>query len=113
MVKLTIRNLDDSPKARLRASAASHNRSIEEEARQVLRAALDEPAAPIEDLGARIRARFAGLGDVQSAPETREPMRSPPTFVTLERLVTNSIARSCRAITRDPRDRGCVSAKAG
>lgn len=78
MATLTIRNLDDPLKTRLRIRAASRNRSMEEEARQILRAALEEPAAPAEDLGARIRARFAGLGDVRLVLEPREPVRPPP-----------------------------------
>ena len=32
------------------------------------------------DLGARIRARFAGLGDVQLPIEAREPVRASPTL---------------------------------
>jgi plasmid stability protein len=75
---LTIRNLEDPLKRRLRLRAAARNRSMEEEARQILRAALQEPAVPTPDLGARIRARFAGLGDVQLPIETREAVRASP-----------------------------------
>ncbi len=60
MGTLTIRNLDDPLKTRLRVRAAARNRSMEEEARQILRAALEsEPAVPVTNLGARIHARFA------------------------------------------------------
>lgn len=75
---LTIRNLDDPLKTRLRLRAAARNRSMEEEARQILRAALEEPAAPARDLGTRIRARFAALGDVHLAIDPREPARPLP-----------------------------------
>jgi len=75
---LTIRNLDDPLKHRLRLRAAARNRSMEEEARQILRAALQEPVAPGQDLGSRTRARFAALGDIQLAVEPREPVREPP-----------------------------------
>ena len=75
---LTIRDLDDSLKSRLRMRAAARNRSMEEEARQILRAALQEPVAPTLDLGTRIRARFAALGDMQLAIEARQPLREPP-----------------------------------
>lgn len=78
MGTLTIRNLEDPLKSRLRLRAAARNRSMEEEARQILRAALQEPVAPAQDLGTRIRARFAALGDVQLAVEPREPARHPP-----------------------------------
>jgi plasmid stability protein len=78
MATLTIRNLDDPLKIRLRLRAAARNRSMEEEARQILRAALQEPIAPTHDLGARIRARFAALGDVQLQVDPREALRTPP-----------------------------------
>jgi antitoxin FitA len=78
MATLTIRNLEDPLKARLRMQAAARNRSMEEEARQILRAALQEPAPNARDLGSRIRARFAPLGDIQLQIEAREPIRQPP-----------------------------------
>ena len=78
MATLTIRNLDDPLKQRLRLRAAARNRSMEEEARQILRAALQEPVAPAEDLGARIRSRFAALGGVELHAPPREPLRPPP-----------------------------------
>ena len=80
MGTLTIRNLEDPLKSRLRLRAAARNRSMEEEARQILRAALQEPSAPMPDLGTRIRARFAGLGDIQLPIDAREPVRPPPTL---------------------------------
>jgi plasmid stability protein len=78
MGTLTIRNLEDPLKTRLRLRAAARNRSMEEEARQILRAALQEPAEPQQELGARIRARFAALGDTTLAIEPRQPVRPPP-----------------------------------
>lgn len=75
---LTIRNLEDPLKSRLRMRAAARNRSMEEEARQILRAALQETATPTEDLGSRIRSRFAALGDVRLALEPRELPNEPP-----------------------------------
>lgn len=78
MGTLTIRNLEDPLKSRLRLRAAARNRSMEEEARQILRAALQEPVAPTQDLGSRIRARFAGLGDIELSIDPRQPVRPPP-----------------------------------
>ncbi len=78
MGTLTIRNLEDPLKSRLRMRAAARNRSMEEEARQILRAALQEPLVRTLDLGTRIRARFAALGDVQLPIETRQTLREPP-----------------------------------
>ncbi len=56
MASITIRNLDDDIKRRLRMRAAEHGRSMEAEARDILRMALSETAAP-RDLAAAIRAR--------------------------------------------------------
>lgn len=78
MGTLTIRNLEDPLKSRLRMRAAARNRSMEEEARQILRTALQEPLAQTVDLGTRIRARFAALGDVQLSIESRQVVRDPP-----------------------------------
>lgn len=76
MATLTIRDLDDALKLKLRLRAASQNRSMEEEARQILRAALSESPASSGSLVARIRKRFDGLGDVQLPIEPREPIRA-------------------------------------
>lgn len=76
MATLTIRNLDERLKGRLRVRAATRGRSMEEEARQILRAVLDEPEPAAENLAERIRRRFAKLGDVQLPVAAREPVRS-------------------------------------
>lgn len=75
MASLTIRSLDERLKARLRVRAASRGRSMEEEARQILRTALDESQPPSTNLAERIRRRFAKLGDVRLPIATREPVR--------------------------------------
>ncbi|MFM9887282.1 MAG: FitA-like ribbon-helix-helix domain-containing protein [Burkholderiales bacterium] len=80
MATLTIRDLDEALKRSLSIRAASRNRSMEEEARQILRAALEQPSVPSVDLASRIRARFAGLGDVQLRVAERAPVRPPPIF---------------------------------
>jgi plasmid stability protein len=59
MATLTISELDDTIKARLRVRAAQNGRSMEAEARAILRAALTGPAAE-RGLGSRIQRRFAG-----------------------------------------------------
>jgi plasmid stability protein len=47
MASITIRNLDDSLKSRLRVQAAVHGQSMEAEARDILRCALNpEPQGP-------------------------------------------------------------------
>ena len=77
MATLTIRDLDDALKLKLRLRAASQNRSMEEEARQILRAALQQPAPASGTLVGRVRKRFDGLGDVQLPIEPREAIRPP------------------------------------
>ena len=80
MATLTIRDLDETLKQSLRIRAAHRNRSMEEEARQILRAALLESPAPVADLAQRIRARFSNLGDIALPLAEREPVRPPPRF---------------------------------
>jgi plasmid stability protein len=77
LATLTIRDLDDALKLKLRLRAARQNRSMEEEARQILRAALADSNAPSASLVERIRKRFDGLGDVQLPLEPREAIRAP------------------------------------
>jgi antitoxin FitA len=65
MPSITIRNLDAPTKARLRVRAAHHQRSMEDEARLILRAALAQDEMAPSDLGALIAARFKHLGGVE------------------------------------------------
>lgn len=82
MATMTIRNLDDDVKARLRVRAAQHGHSMEEEVRNILRAAVNpDPAARtgaalVQDIRARVE-RFGGF-ELELPP--REPMRDPPDF---------------------------------
>jgi antitoxin FitA len=78
MASITIRNLDEQTKTRLRIRAAHHRRSMEEEARHILRATLAEDPAKPGNLVEAIRRRFEPLGGVDLALPAREPMREPP-----------------------------------
>jgi plasmid stability protein len=79
MASLTIRNLDESIKALLRIRAAHNGRSMEEEARQILRTTLLKDTQSPENLAESIRRRFAELGGVEDLPlMSRESMREPP-----------------------------------
>lgn len=78
MASITIRNLDEQTKARLRVRAAHRKRSMEDEARNILRAALAEESATPRDLADAIRRRFRPLGGVELRLPGREPMREPP-----------------------------------
>ena len=78
MVSITIRNLDESTKHRLRVRAAHRNRSMEDEARTILRLALEEEASPPGNLAQAIAHRFRGVDASVLAIPAREPMREPP-----------------------------------
>lgn len=80
MAVMTIRNIDDAIKARLRVRAALHGRSMEDEARDILRSALSTEDPRPRDLGRAIHARFAALGGVDLPDVPREPSRQPPDF---------------------------------
>jgi plasmid stability protein len=79
MASITIRNLDDDIKQRLRVRAAEHGRSMEEEARDILRRVMSDTASP-RDLAASIRARVAPAVRADLELPAREPMREPPRF---------------------------------
>lgn len=79
MASITIRNLDDDIEQRLRVRAAEHGRSMEEEAREILRRAMTEDSPP-RDLAAAIRARVARSARADLDLPVREPMREPPRF---------------------------------
>ncbi len=77
MASITIRNLDEHIKQRLRVRAATHGRSMEEEARDILRRVMDEGAPP-RDLSAAIRGRLKVSSRADLELPQREPMREPP-----------------------------------
>lgn len=74
MASITIRNLDDDLKAQLRVVAASHGRSMEEEARVIIRRAMAQ-AGSRGGVGSRIHARFAQQGgvDLELPARTEKP----------------------------------------
>ena len=65
MASITVRNLEEGLKRRLRVQAAENGRSMEEELRVILRTALYHQPPTQKDLAAAIRARFAPLGGVE------------------------------------------------
>ena len=77
MASMTIRNIDESLKRRLRVQAAVHGRSMEEEARDILRAALSASATHPGNLAEAIRARFGPLGGADLLLGPREPIGEP------------------------------------
>jgi plasmid stability protein len=80
MASMTIRDIDDKLKSRLRIQAARHGRSMEDEARDILRSALSREPAQSHGLFEAIRARVESLGGAELEIAPREPMREPVNF---------------------------------
>ena len=80
MASITIRQLPETTKQKLRIRAAQNGRSMEQEAREILRLALTKPARPAKtgkQLVEAIRRRFAPLGGVELKIPPRGPIRDP------------------------------------
>src|ERR1700747_574065 len=75
MATLTIRQLDERTKTRLRVRAAHHGRSMEEEAREILRSALSSAPPAKGNLAEAIRRRFAAFGGLELKLPRRDAMR--------------------------------------
>lgn len=80
MATMTIRNLDDELKARLRVRAAQHGKSMEEEARSILRDALKSEPLSGKELVQRIREMVEPYGGIELELPPRQPMREPRDF---------------------------------
>jgi len=79
MASITIRNLEDAVKQRLRVRAAEHGHSMEEEARNILRQVMAE-ASPSRNLAAAIRARISPSARIDLDLPIREQIREPQRF---------------------------------
>ena len=79
MASITIRNLDEETKRRLRIRAAEKGRSMEEEAREVLVKSVGLPVGG-ETLGMIIRTIMEPLGGVELELPSRSRRRQPPDF---------------------------------
>jgi len=87
MASLLIRKIDDALHARLKDSAARRGRSLEQEARELLRVAVArENSGPAEPLGDLARRLFQPLGGVELElnPRERQPERPSPDFSTTD-----------------------------
>ena len=80
MASITIRNLDDEVKTRLRTRAAGNGHSMEEEARLILAQAVERAPPPAKGLGTALHELFKPFGGVELELPPREPMREPPRF---------------------------------
>ena len=79
MANITIRNLDNDVKTRLRVRAAEHHRSMEEEVRIILRDAVRR-RRNTRNLAEIARANFGPDNGVDLELPPRGPMREPPSF---------------------------------
>lgn len=80
MAQLVVRNLEDEVKAQLRERAARHGRSMEEEVREILRAAANAEDTNAGGLGSEIAAMFSGQGLGFELPQRRGRPLRPLTF---------------------------------
>lgn len=77
MASLIIRNLDETTKQALRLRAAQHGVSMEEEARRILKSALEGTQLPTR-LGSHLRERFRAVADEAFELPKRQTPRKPP-----------------------------------
>jgi plasmid stability protein len=77
MSNLTIRNLDDGLKRRLRDRAAEQKRSMEEEAREILRCALSQQPVIKANLADAIREIICDLRAASCHSTVPRPVSSP------------------------------------
>jgi antitoxin FitA len=80
MASMTIRNIDERVKSQLRIRAAKNGRSMEDEARDILKAALAMVEPQSENLAVTIRKLMEPFGGVELDIPPREPIREPPDF---------------------------------
>jgi plasmid stability protein len=80
MATLTIRQLDEKIKTRLRVRAAHHGRSMEEEAREILRSALTASSPVKGNLAEAIHRRFLAFGGLEFEVPQRDAIRQAPGF---------------------------------
>jgi plasmid stability protein len=80
MAQFVVRNLADSVKARLQRRARRNGRSMEEEVRDILRAAVNDEDAPATGLGTEISSLFAEAGLDFDLPELRGHSITPASF---------------------------------
>lgn len=81
MAQLVVRNLEQAVKTRLQRRAKRNGRSMEEEAREILRAAAAHEAnAPIGGLGTEIATLVRGTGLKFEVEEFRGHPVKPATF---------------------------------
>lgn len=94
MASITVRNLDDEVKRKIRIRAAEHGCSMEAEVRDILREAVNDSLEPHKGLGTRIHERFKAIGGADLELPERGSMRESPQY-------KSDLVRRIRAIV-DP-----------
>ena len=77
MASITIRNLEADTKRKLKIRAAMNGRSMEQEAREILKSTLAQSAKKKANVAERIREIFGPLGGVGVERLPRESVRDP------------------------------------
>jgi len=77
MASITIRNLEAETKRKLKIRAAMNGRSMEQEAREILKSTLAQTSKKKANVAERIREIFGPLGGVEVEHLPREPIRDP------------------------------------
>ena len=80
MASIEIHNFEEGLKRQLGLQVIGYSFLVEEEARNILRAALGQKTVPVKYLGTAIHKLFKPLGGVELLLPKREPMREPPRF---------------------------------
>lgn len=80
VVAMTIQDIDEQLEMRLRRQAARHGRSMEDEARHILRAALSTEPLAGRNLADSIRGRIEPLGGIELELPKRDAIRDPSGF---------------------------------
>lgn len=81
MASIVIRNLDEATKRKLKIRAATNGRSMEHEAREILKNALAHSPKKKANIAERVREIFGPLGGVELERLPREAMRDPDWLV--------------------------------
>jgi antitoxin FitA len=95
VASVTIRNLDESVKRKLRLRAAQRNRSMEDEARDILRTALAQEPTQHGNLADAIRRRIEPLRGCRSAASGSRPAARPARLCMII-LDTNVLSETLR-----------------
>lgn len=78
MAQFVVRNIEDEVRDRLRSMAKRHGRSMEEEVREILRAAVASRPSGSVRFGSRASARFRGCELETDITELRGTHVEPP-----------------------------------